>query len=106
MVGECVLRFEAHARIYYARDGVPTGEHTTIRYALRPLVKRFGPLPVRDFGPKVSDILFARLAAQPELFLVDRADIKKILSELELNVSGAVKPAESPAPAEHPASHT
>ena len=38
MVGDCVDQFYEHAQVYYARDGVPTGEHTTIFYALRPLV--------------------------------------------------------------------
>ena len=52
MVGECVALFHAHTRVYYARDGVPTGEHTTIRYALRPLTSRFDDLPVTEFGPK------------------------------------------------------
>jgi integrase len=52
MVGECVLRFQEHARTYYTRDGVPTGEHVTIRNALRPLTKRFGELPVTEFGPR------------------------------------------------------
>ena len=46
-------------------------------------------------APQVTDILFAKLAARPELFLVDRADLNKILGELELNLSGAVKPAEA-----------
>jgi TolB-like protein len=41
------------------------------------------------------DLLFARLAAKEDLFLVDRADMKKTLDELELNLSGAVKPAEA-----------
>src|SRR6266704_958016 len=50
---------------------------------------------VRDFGAKVSDILFAKLAVQPDIYLVDRSDLKKILSELELNISGVVKPAEA-----------
>ncbi len=50
---------------------------------------------VRDFGPKVTDILFAKLAVRPEIYLVDRTDLKKILSELELNISGVVKPAEA-----------
>jgi integrase len=52
MVGECVLRFQEHARTYYTRDGIPTGEHVTIRNALRPLTKRFGEIPVTEFGPK------------------------------------------------------
>jgi len=50
---------------------------------------------VKEFGAKVTDILFAKLAARAELILVDRAELKKILSELELNLSGAVKPAEA-----------
>src|SRR5262249_28802049 len=41
------------------------------------------------------DLLFARLAAAPELLLVDRTDLKKILQELELNISGAVKASEA-----------
>ena len=51
-VGECVFLFYQHAEVYYARDGVQTGEHITVRCALRPLVKRYSELPVRDFGPK------------------------------------------------------
>jgi len=47
-----VLRFYRHAETYYVRDGVQTGEHITIRCALRPLVKRFGDIPAREFGPK------------------------------------------------------
>lgn len=50
---------------------------------------------VKELGPKIADILFAKLAARPELYFVDRADMKKILSELELNISGVVKPAEA-----------
>jgi len=48
-----------------------------------------------DLGGKVSDLLFARLAAAPELMLVDRTDLKKTLQELELNLSGAVKTSEA-----------
>ena len=50
---------------------------------------------VKDLGAKVTDILFAKLAARPEINLVDRADLKKTLGELELNISGVVKPAEA-----------
>jgi tRNA A-37 threonylcarbamoyl transferase component Bud32/TolB-like protein len=50
---------------------------------------------VRDFGAKVTDILFAKLAVRPEIYLVDRSDLKKILGELELNISGVVKPTEA-----------
>jgi integrase len=52
LVGEVVLRFFEHATGYYVRNGVPTGEHITIRACLRPLTKRFGQLPADEFGPK------------------------------------------------------
>ena len=45
----------------------------------------------KEYGPKVADLLFAKLAARPEVYLVDRADLKKVLEEQALNVSGAVK---------------
>jgi TolB-like protein len=49
----------------------------------------------KDYGPKVADLLFARLAVKPELYLVDRADLKKIQGELELGLSGVVKTGEA-----------
>jgi hypothetical protein len=49
----------------------------------------------KDLGAQVSDLLFANLAAEPAIYLVDRADLKKILEEQELNLSGLVNPAES-----------
>lgn len=52
LVGEIALRFFEHAKGYYARNGVPTGEHITIRACLKPLTRRFGKLPAKDFGPK------------------------------------------------------
>jgi integrase len=51
LVGELVLQFFEHAKVYYRCNGVPTGEHITIRACLRPLVKRFGQFPAKDFGP-------------------------------------------------------
>ncbi len=47
---------------------------------------------VKDYGRKVSDILFASLAADPNLTLVDRDDMNKTLAEHELNLSGMVTP--------------
>jgi len=35
----------------------------------------------------VTDLLFAKLAADPALMLVDREDIKKLLDEHELSLS-------------------
>jgi TolB-like protein len=50
---------------------------------------------VRELGGKVTDLLFAELVAKPGLFLVDRADVGKVLQEQELNLSGAVNPNEA-----------
>lgn len=47
---------------------------------------------VADFGPKVTDLLFANMAADPRLFLVDREDLDKQLAEQELSLSGLVRP--------------
>jgi TolB-like protein len=49
----------------------------------------------QGLGQQVTDLLFAGLAADSELFLVDREDLKKVLDELELNRSGLVKPDEA-----------
>ena len=46
----------------------------------------------KDQGSKVTDLLFAKLAADPALMLVDREDIQKVLDEQELNLSGLVNP--------------
>jgi len=47
---------------------------------------------VQDKGTIVMNIIFATLAEKPELWLVEREDISKILQELELSASGMVNP--------------
>jgi len=47
---------------------------------------------VRGLGEKVSDILFANLVVKPDLYIVDRADLDKIIKEQTLNLSGMVSP--------------
>ena len=47
---------------------------------------------VEGYGEKVSDVLFASLATEEKIYLVDRADIDKLLDEQELNLSGIVAP--------------
>lgn len=49
----------------------------------------------QESAAKVTDILFASLAAKPKLVLVDRADLQKITDEMALNKSGMVTPAEA-----------
>lgn len=50
---------------------------------------------VKGFGEKVSDILFAALAVNPDIYLVDRAELQKTLEEHELNLSGMVTPGQA-----------
>lgn len=45
-----------------------------------------------DAGERVSEILFASLVAKPEICLVERADVEKILNEYALNLSGIAAP--------------
>jgi hypothetical protein len=45
---------------------------------------------VKDLGPKAATLINAQLSAEPELVLVERAELEKILSEQELGLSGAV----------------
>jgi TolB-like protein len=46
---------------------------------------------VKELGVKVSDLLFARLAAGPSLYLVDRVELQKTLAEQSLSATGAVE---------------
>jgi hypothetical protein len=50
---------------------------------------------VKGYGDKVGDILFATLSANPAMYLVDRADIQKLIEEHELNLSGMVTPGQA-----------
>ena len=43
-----------------------------------------------DLGKTVSDILFANLATDPSIVLVDREDLDKVLEEQGMNISGIV----------------
>ena len=64
-----------------------------------PEAKPVYPVAILDFtdrgatgsAAKVADLLFAKLAAKPDIVLVDRTDMKKILDEQQLNLTGAVK---------------
>ncbi len=45
---------------------------------------------VRDLGPKVATLLNATLSAEPNLILVERAELEKVLGEQELSLSGTI----------------
>lgn len=72
-----------------ARDKPPAVYPT----ALLPFQERGSD--VAEYGGKITDLLFARLAADPDLYLVEREDLQKVLDELKLNLSGMVKPGEA-----------
>jgi integrase len=50
-IAELIQRYWDFAKTYYRRDGEPTGEHEVIKFALRPLLRLFGPLLVVEFKP-------------------------------------------------------
>ena len=52
-------------------------------------------IAVKGYADKITDLLFADLAVEDELWLVDRQDIEKTLGEQELSVSGMVNPAQA-----------
>lgn len=45
-----------------------------------------------ELGTQVSDLLFVGLLTNPNLYLVEREDVKKLFDEQELNLSGLVNP--------------
>jgi curli biogenesis system outer membrane secretion channel CsgG len=50
---------------------------------------------VKGLGPQVADLLFAGLVVEPNMYLVDRQDLEKVLNEQELSASGVINPAEA-----------
>lgn len=51
-VEEVMAKYFAFVRGYYVKNGKPTREVASIREALRPLRKLYGPISANDFGPK------------------------------------------------------
>lgn len=49
----------------------------------------------KGYGQKTSDILFAQLAVDPNLMLVDRQDLDKALGEASLGLGGMVTPGQA-----------
>ncbi len=50
---------------------------------------------VKDSGAQVGELMFVNLVTNSKLWLVERKDLEKILTESELNLSGAVNPKEA-----------
>ncbi len=47
---------------------------------------------VRDLGPKAATMVNAILSTDPQIILVERAELEKVLGEQELSLSGTVSP--------------
>jgi hypothetical protein len=47
---------------------------------------------VRNLGPKASALVNANLSAEPNLNIVERAELEKVLGEQEMSLSGTVTP--------------
>jgi len=47
---------------------------------------------VKDTGSQVAELMFAHLVSNANIWLVERQDLQKVLTEAELNLSGAVNP--------------
>ena len=73
-----------------AESAKPAANQAVYPAAVLPFQERGAD--VKDYGQKVSDILFATLSADPRLFLVDRSEMQKVLQEHEINLSGMVTP--------------
>ncbi|HBC86686.1 MAG TPA: hypothetical protein DCZ94_07020 [Lentisphaeria bacterium] len=50
---------------------------------------------VAGLGEQAANILFAKMSANPNIWMVERTDLDKILKEAELNISGAVNPGQA-----------
>lgn len=50
-VSEVMIAYWRHVQGYYVKDGEPTSEVETIRYAIRPVRTLYGTTPAAEFGP-------------------------------------------------------
>lgn len=68
-------------------DELPLVEHAIAILPFRERGKE-----VKEMGGQVTQLVFAKLVADPSLSLVDREDLETTLQEAELNLSGIVNP--------------
>ena len=50
-IAELLLAYWNHAQDYYRKDGKPTSEVASLRWALRPVRELYGKTPAAEFGP-------------------------------------------------------
>lgn len=85
-----VCGFAMSVRAQDAEKEEVIGDGTVYPVAIFPFTERNSS--VKGMGNQVSDLLFAGLVENPNLWLVEREDMKKMLDEAELNLSGMVNP--------------
>lgn len=56
-VAEVALRFRRHAKSYYVKEGLPTGELAEYKLVIRLLRQHYGTTPARQFGPLALNTL-------------------------------------------------
>jgi TolB-like protein len=80
-----------------AQDPAAAPAAAMVPLAILPFQDRAGAQAAQPSGDaaKVTDLLFAELVAEPALMLIEREDIRKLLDEQELNLSGIANPAEA-----------
>lgn len=89
----CILLTTLVAACVLADDVAKPEEQAVYPVAVLPLQDR--SKEVAGQGKIVADILFANLATDPSILLVDREDLETVLKEQELNISGIVNPAQA-----------
>ena len=77
-------------RVQAEDDNELIGDGTVYPVAIFPFTERNSS--VSGMGNQISDLLFAGLVENPNLWLVEREEMKKMLDEAELNLSGMVNP--------------
>lgn len=73
-----------------SQESKSEGSQSVVPVALLPFQER--GREVKEMGSKVTDLLFAKLAANPSIMLVEREAIEKLQKEQQLNLSGLVLP--------------
>lgn len=86
----CLLAFavtSARADVEETTDPSLEGSSATLSVAVVPFV---GADKLKDMAPQISDLINVDLSARGDLSLVERGELDKVLSELELGKSGMV----------------
>ena len=93
-LGVAILALMAQANCWAADEEKASDKAPTV-YPLALLTFSERGREVSELGSKVTDLLFAELVTNADLYLVDREELDKVLKEQELSASGLVNPQEA-----------